>query len=111
MDTARFVWQGGMPMTRNLIIRGLVMGALVASSTGCETLHSTVRHKDNDEVAKDDSDDAAKPTSVDSDVSKVESVDSTSKNSSPFFQSTRARSAFSSFSPEAQSIEKDLGVF
>ena len=111
MDTARFVWQGGMPMTRNLIIRGLVIGALVAGSTGCETLHSTVRHKDNDEVEKDDSDDATKPKSVESDTSKIQSVDSTSKNSSPFFSPTRPRSAFSSFSPEAQSIEKDLGVF
>jgi hypothetical protein len=112
VDTARFVWQGGMPMMRQLISRGLILGALVASSTGCETSHSLLRPKDSDEASKkDDTDDSAKPTSVDSDVSKLKSVDSTSKDSQPFFNSTRSRSAFSSFSPEAQQIEKDLGVF
>jgi hypothetical protein len=104
MDTARLVWQGGMPMIRQLICRGLVLGAVIVGSTGCETLHSTVRSNDKD-------DDTA-PKAVDSDASKLNSVDSTDKSSSqPFFSTTRYRSAFSSFSPEAQQIEKDLGVY
>ena len=87
------------------------MGALVAGSAGCETLHSSVRHKDNDEVARKDDDDSTKVDGVSSDVSKLRSVDSDEKSSSPFFSPTRSRSAFSSFSPEAQSIEKNLGVY
>lgn len=109
MDTALLVCQGGMPMIRQLICRGVILGALVGGSTGCETLHSSVRHDD----AKDDSDkdDPAKPKSVSSDASKLNSVDSDDKNSEPFFSRTRNRSAFSNFSPQAQQIEKDLGVF
>jgi hypothetical protein len=112
MDAARLVWQGGIPMMRQLLSRGLILGAFVVGSTGCETLHSSVRSDDKDQVSKkDDNDDSAKPNAVDSDVSKLQSVDSTSKSSSPFFNPTRGRSAFSSFSPEAQDIEKDLGVY
>jgi hypothetical protein len=100
-------------MMRQLLSRGLILGAFVVGSTGCETLHSSVRSNDKDQVSKndDDSDDSAKPNGVGSDVSKLQSVDSTSKSSSPFFNPTRGRSAFSSFSPEAQDIEKDLGVY
>jgi hypothetical protein len=99
-------------MMRQLIRRGLILGAIVVGSTGCETLHSMVRSNDNDEVRKkDDTDDPAKAKSVDSDVSKVNSVDSDDKDPQPFFKTTRSRSAWSSFSPEAQAIEKDLGVY
>ena len=97
-------------MIRQLICRGLILGALVGGSTGCETLHSSVRHDDNDD-ASDKDDDPAKPKSVSSDVSKLNSVDSDDNNSQPFFSRTRNRSAFSNFSPEAQQIEKDLGVY
>ena len=97
---------------RQLIRRGLILGAVVVGSTGCETLHSMVRPNDKDEVSKrDDADDSGKPKVVDSDVSKVKSVDSDDKDPQPFFAPTRSRSAWSSFSPEAQSIEKDLGVY
>jgi hypothetical protein len=97
MDTARLVWQGGIPMMRQLIRRGLILGAVVVGSTGCETTHTMVRSNDKDEVSsKDDSD---KPSIGDSDDKK------------PFFNPTRSRSAWSSYSPEAQSIEKDLGVY
>jgi hypothetical protein len=99
-------------MMRQLIRRGLILGAIVVGSTGCETLHSMVRSNDKDEVRKkDDTDDPAKAKSVDSDVSKVNSVDSDDKDPQPFFKTTRSRSAWSSFSPEAQAIEKDLGVY
>jgi hypothetical protein len=112
MDTACLVWQGGIPMMRQLIRRGLILGAVAVGSTGCETLHSMVRSNDKDQVSKkDDSDDPAKAKAVESDVSKIQSVDSTDKDSQPFFKPTRARSSWSSFSPEAQAIEKDLGVY
>lgn len=71
-----------------------------------------LRPKDHEEATrKDDSDDTTKPKEVDSDVSKLKSVDSIGNDSKPFFNATRARSAFSSFSPEAQEIEKNLGVY
>ena len=91
---------------RQLIRRGLILGAVVVGSTGCETLHSMVRSNDNDEVSSKD--DPAKPNAVDSDG---KSVDSDGNDKQPFFKTTRSRSAWSSFSPEAQSIEKDLGVY
>jgi hypothetical protein len=111
MDAARYVWEGEIAMTRKFLSRGIVAGALVATLTGCESLRSTIRHKDNDEVASKDDDSAKNPEAVTSDTSKIKSVDSTDKNSSPFFNPTRARSAFTGFSPEAQQIEKDLGVY
>ena len=93
-------------MMRQLIRRGLILGAVVVGSTGCETLHSMVRPNDKDEVSSKD--DPAKPSAGDSDVTSVDSGDNDKK---PFFAPTRSRSAWSSFSPEAQSIEKDLGVY
>jgi hypothetical protein len=97
-------------MMRQLTLRGLILGAFVISLAGCETLHSSMRHDNNDDVATND-DDPAKPKSVDSDVSKLNSVDSNDKDPQPFFSKTRARSSWSPFSPEAQQIEKDLGVY
>jgi hypothetical protein len=82
--------------------------------TGCETHHCWLRPNDNDEVSrKDDNAAAAKPGAVESDTAKIKSVDSDSGSSSsqPFFKRNRPSSSFSSFSPEAQSIEKDLGVY
>jgi hypothetical protein len=112
MDTARLVWQGDMPMMRQLICRGLILSAIVTSSTGCETLHHWLRPHDSDDASKkDDKDDPATPKAVESDVSKVKSVDSDDKDPQPFFQKTRPRSSWSPWSPEAQQIEKDLGVY
>jgi hypothetical protein len=112
MDTARLVWQGGMPMMRQLICRGLIMGGLVAGSTGCETLHSVVRHDDKNEISRsDDKDDVTSPKAVNSDASKLNSVSSTDKESQPFFSRTRSSSSFSPLSPEAREIEKDLNIY
>src|SRR5271155_4807590 len=112
MDTARLVWQGGVPMMRQLVCRGLILGAIFTSATGCETLHHMLRPHDNDDAAKkDDKDDPAKPKAVESDVSKIKSVDSDDKNSEPFFKKTRPSSSWSKWSPEAREIEKDLGVY
>jgi hypothetical protein len=112
MDTARLVWQGGMPMMRQLICRVLALGAIVVCSTGCETMHPLLRRKDNDEVSKKaDKDDPATPKAVESDASKIKSVDSGDKEPQPFFKRNRPSSSFSSLSPEARDIERDLGVY
>ena len=112
MDTARLVWQGDMPMMRQLICRGLILSAIVTSSTGCETLHHWLRPHDSDDASKtDEKDDPATPKAVESDVSKVKSVDSDDKDPQPFFQKSRPSSSWSKWSPEAQQIEKDLGVY
>jgi hypothetical protein len=95
-------------MMRQLICRGLILAAVVAGSTGCETLHSMVRSNDKDEVSSKDDKDDAKPNVADSDAKSVDSDDNEKQS---FFKTTRSRSAWSSFSPEAQSIEKDLGVY
>ncbi len=96
-------------MMRRHICRGLVIGSLVAMSTGCEPLHSYLRGKDSEDgsARKDDKDDGSKPKEVDSDTSKILSVDSDSKKSQPFFKNNRPSGGWSS---EAREIEKDLGV-
>ena len=49
-------------MMRRLICRGLVVGALLTMSTGCETLHSFLRGKDSEDgsAKKEDKDDSSK---------------------------------------------------
>jgi hypothetical protein len=98
-------------MMRQFAFRGMVVGTVVLGSVGCET-HHWLRPKDDNRVARiDDKDDPTKPKAVESDASKINGVDSDGKDSQPFFKRNRAASAFSSLSPEAQSIEKDLGVY
>jgi hypothetical protein len=89
----------------------VVLGALVVFLTGCETLHSRLRPADSNEMSGKEDDDPNKPKSVDSDVSKMSSVNSTDTDSKPFFKKTRPSSSWSPFSPEAREIEKDLGVY
>lgn len=95
-------------MTRRSICRGLVLGTLIIGSTGCETLHSWLRPKDDDATKKSDKDDPTKPKSVESDTSKITSPDSDKDNPKPFFKSDRKSGGWSS---EAREIEKDLGVY
>lgn len=111
MDTAHLVWQGGMLMICQLLRRGLILGVLLSCSTGCETLHSMVRGHDKDQASKEDINDPASPKAVGSDASKLNSVNSTDSDPQPFFKKTRPSSSWSSWSPEARDIEKDLGVY
>jgi hypothetical protein len=76
-------------------------------SSGCETLHSWLRPKDDEDAKKSDKDDPTKPKAVDSDTSKILGVDSDKDNQKPFFKSDRKSGGWSS---EAREIEKDLGV-
>ena len=75
---------------------------------GCETLHSMLRSRKDDEAARHEEDDAYKPKSVESDTSKIPSVDSDDKDSKPFFAGGRRPGTWSK---EAQEVEKSLGVY
>jgi hypothetical protein len=94
-------------MTRRSVCRMLCLGAVVAGMSGCETLRSRLRPGDLDRARVADADDVTKPKAVDSDTSKIMSVDSDSNNPKPFFKTDRRSGAWSS---EAREIEKDLGV-
>jgi hypothetical protein len=96
-------------MMRRHIYRGLIVGALLTISTGCDTLHSFLRAKDSEygSAKRDDKDDSSHLKAVDWDTSKVLDVDSDSKNSQPFFKNNRTSGGWSS---EAREIEKSLGV-
>ena len=94
-------------MTRRSMCRVLCLSAVMAGMTGCETLRSWLRPDDDDRGRASDADDVTKPKAVESDTSKILSVDSDSSNPKPFFKSDRRSGAWSS---EAREIEKDLGV-
>jgi hypothetical protein len=79
----------------------------MAGMAGCETLRSRLRPGDEDRARVSDAADVTKPKAVESDTSKIMSVDSDSNNPRPFFKSDRKSGAWSS---EAREIEKDLGV-
>jgi hypothetical protein len=96
-------------MTRRFIYHGVVLGTLALGAVGCEPHHSLLRPKENaDALAqKQDPYDLAKPSAVQSEASKMLSIDSDSKDQKPFFGGGRRSGGWSS---EARSIEKDLGV-
>ena len=108
-STAHLLSQGDMAMMRQLLRRVLVLSTVVLASSGCETLHSFRRASDEDDskTRKSLSDPTA-PKSVDSDVSKLNSVDSDEKDPQPFFKRSRLSGGLSS---EARDIEKDLGIY
>jgi hypothetical protein len=89
-------------MTRRFVSSALLLGTLALGSMGCETLHSMLRSK------KDDADDESKPRAVESDTSKIPSVDSDDKNPTPFFKPYGRPGGWSK---EANDIEKSLGVY
>ena len=98
-------------MIRQFICRGLILGRVVVGVDGLRNAALVGSPRRQQDDVDEDDDDPANPKAVASDASKLNSVDSTDKNSQPFFSRTRNRSAWSSFSPEAQQIEKDLGVY
>jgi hypothetical protein len=97
-------------MMRQLLSRGLLTSAIVFGAMGCETTHSFLHHdKDDDSAAKKEhvAEDDTNPTKVTSDSTKIRSVSSNDKDSTPFFRSDRTPSAMSS---QAAEIERDLGI-
>jgi hypothetical protein len=94
-------------MTRRSMCRVFCLAAVMAGLTGCETLRSRVRPGNDDRAALWDANDLTKPKAVDSDPSKVMSVDSTSNDPKPFFKGDRRSGGWSS---EAREIESHLGA-
>jgi hypothetical protein len=100
-STAGTGWAG-------VLCRVLFSGAVMAGITGCDTLKSWQRNKDDDGVPSSKSDDPYKPTAVSTDTSKIMGVNSDSNNQTPFFSNSRRWSGLSS---ESRDIERDLGVY
>jgi hypothetical protein len=96
-------------MTRRFIYHGLVVSTLAIGSWGCDTQHAFLRPRDRDGVFANNQDqfDPSKPMAIESDASKIMSVDSDKRNPKPFFKSDRKLGGWSS---EAREIERDLGV-
>jgi hypothetical protein len=94
-------------MKRRSMSRVLCLAAVVVGMAGCETLRSRVRPDDDNRGQLWGSDDVMKPKGVDSDPSKIMSVDSDSQNPKPFFSGDRRSGGWSS---EARQIERDLNV-
>src|SRR5262245_7798259 len=99
----------GKVMMRRFICPGLLLSTLVLGSLGCEPHCSFLRPKDHDEqfVADRAVSDPSRPTAIESDASKIMSVDSDPKDPKPFFKGDRKSGGWSS---EAREIEKNLGV-
>jgi hypothetical protein len=77
------------------------LGALSLVLIGCEPHHSFLRDNDDDDKVAKSSD------SDDSDSKKVIGSTSDEQDTSSFWKSTRR---YGGLSPEANSIERDLGV-
>jgi hypothetical protein len=90
-------------MVRRFSWPRLILGALCLVPIGCETHRSWLRPQDDDDLKGRASDAKA----VDSDTSKIPSVDSDEKKPRPFFENSRRSGGWSS---EARDIERDLGV-
>lgn len=97
----------GATGSASALCRMLCLAAVVAGTTGCDTLRSWLRPGDDDRGRSSDADDVSKPKWVESDPSKIPAVDSDSSNPKPFFSNSRRWSGLSS---EARDIERDLGV-
>ncbi len=82
---------------RRFSTHALIWGALAFafSLAGCEPHQSWLRHTDDDTASSDQ------------DSSKIQAVDSDTKNPQPFFKNNRLLGGWSS---EARAIERDLGV-
>jgi spore germination protein YaaH len=83
--------------------RKLILGVFCLAATGCEPHRSWLRPQDDEAYQIRSSDKKA----MESDASKMLSVDSDEKKSEPFFKNNRRSGAWSS---EAREIERDLGV-
>jgi hypothetical protein len=97
----------GVAMVRRFLVSAAVMALSVVTFAGCQGLRQAIRS------ASDDQGKTLKPTSgagayaVDSDPTKIQSVDSDAKNPQPFFSNNRRSGGWSS---EAREIESHLGV-
>ena len=96
-------------MNRRFLALMAMIGLTAVSIAGCESLRQAIRSGSDDQGKK-----SVKPTSgsaetsaVESDPSKIQAVDSDTKNPQPFFKNNRPSGGWSS---EAREIESHLGV-
>jgi hypothetical protein len=101
--------EDGMAMNRRFLALLLIMSLAAVTTAGCESLRQAIRSSGDDHAQK-----SVKPTSgvadasaVESDPSKIQAVDSDTKNPQPFFKNNRPSGGWSS---EAREIESHLGV-
>ena len=95
-----------MAIIRRSLALLVMLGLTAVTIAGCESLRQAIRSGSDDHAQK-----SVKPTSeasaVESDPSKLQAVDSDSKNPQPFFKNNRPSGGWSS---EAREIESHLGV-
>jgi|GEM_PF-1321384 len=101
--------EDGMAMIRRSLAILVMLGLTAVTIAGCESLRQAIRSGSDDHAQK-----SVKPTSgvaeasaVESDPSKLQAVDSDTKNPQPFFKNNRPSGGWSS---EAREIESHLGV-
>src|SRR5271166_1635807 len=98
--------EDGMAMIRRSLALLVMVGLAALTIAGCESLRQAIRSGSDDHAQK-----SVKSTSdasaVESDPSKLQAVDSDSKNPQPFFKNNRPSGGWSS---EAREIESHLGV-
>jgi hypothetical protein len=101
--------EDGMAMNRRFLALLVILGLAALSIGGCESLRQAIRSQSDDHAQKSvkPTSGATDPTAVESDPTKLQAVDSDSKNPQPFFKNNRPSGGWSS---EAREIESHLGV-
>jgi archaellum component FlaG (FlaF/FlaG flagellin family) len=101
--------EDGMAMNRRFLTLLLITSLAAATTAGCESLRQAIRSSSDDHGQN-----SVKPTSrvadasaIESDPSKIQAVDSDTKNPQSFFKNNRPSGGWSS---EAREIESHLGV-
>jgi len=98
-----------MAMIRRSLALVVMLGLTAVTIAGCESLRQAIRSGNDDHAQKSvkPASGAAETSAVESDPSKLQSVDSDSKSPQPFFKNNRPSGGWSS---EAREIESHLGV-
>jgi hypothetical protein len=104
------VSKDGVAMVRRSLVLMAVMGMTVLLVAGCQNLRQAIRSASNEppQTLKSGKPGGVEETSaVETDPTKILSVDSDAKNQQPFFKNNRRSGTWSS---EAREIESHLGV-
>jgi hypothetical protein len=98
-----------MAMTRRFCWLFVLLGCAAVAIAGCESLRNAIRSRGDEHAssANKPTNGSADPSAVESDPTKLWSVDSDAKNPQPFFKNSRLSGGLSS---EAREIESHLGV-
>lgn len=98
-----------MAMSRRFLALLLLIGLTGATIAGCESLRQAICSGSDDHAQKSvkTTNGTAETSAVESDPSKLQAVDSDTRNPQPFFKNNRLSGGWSS---EAREIESHLGV-